>query len=90
MPAAAATDYVDALREVADVSGGGVFVVSQPSLFGSGAAPWMGDVARLILSTFADAAVIARSRPPLELGVWEGCWITDPTGFASRAHTISG
>lgn len=88
LPPVVIADYVDVLRGIADSSGGGVYTVPTGTPFGSGVPAWMHDIARLILAVEADAAVLRHPKPPLAAGTWDGCWITDPAGFAARAHTI--
>jgi hypothetical protein len=88
LPPVIIADYIDVLRGIAETSGGGVYAVPTATPFGTGVPSWMHDVARLVLAVEADAAVLRSPRTPLATGVWEGCWITDPAGFAARAHTI--
>jgi hypothetical protein len=88
LPPVVIADYIDVLHGIAEASGGGVYTVPATTPFGTGVPSWMHDVARLILAVEADAAVLRRPKTPLAAGVWEGCWITDPPGFAARAHTI--
>lgn len=88
LPAVVIADYIDVLGGIAETSGGGIYSTPTETPFGTGVPPWMHDVARLVLAIEADAAVVRRPRAPLAAGVWEGCWIADPEGFAARAHTI--
>jgi hypothetical protein len=88
LPPVIIADYIDVLHGIADSSGGGVYTVPTETPFGSGVPSWMHDIARLITAVEADAAVLRSPRTPLATGVWQDCWITDPAGFAARAHTI--
>jgi hypothetical protein len=88
LPPVLIADYIDVLRGIAETSGGGVYTVPAATPFGSGVPSWRHDLARLIQAVEADAAVLRNPKTPLAAGVWDGCWITDPAGFAARAHTI--